>query len=99
VGEDDERFVAVAPHRRLRAACRLPSGGAAAQLPANASLRSTLWRLPNQDDQPLVAVSAGQLALADSVRVDYREALTWSRAVLVDTAGTLPQVGRGRPVR
>jgi DNA-binding SARP family transcriptional activator len=57
---------------------------------ANASLRSTLWRLPNSADQPLVTVSAGQLALAESVRVDYREALAWSRAVLADTAGTLP---------
>ncbi|MBV9823161.1 MAG: SARP family transcriptional regulator [Actinobacteria bacterium] len=57
---------------------------------ANASLRSTLWRLPNSADQPLVTVTAGQLALADSVRVDYREAQAWSRAVLANTTGTLP---------
>ena len=57
---------------------------------ANASLRSTLWRLPNGRAQRLVRVTAGQLALAESVHVDYRDALAWSRAVLANSAGPLP---------
>jgi DNA-binding SARP family transcriptional activator len=57
---------------------------------ANASLRSTLWRLPNGRGQRLVRVTAGQLALEESVHVDYRDALAWSRAVLADSAGPLP---------
>ncbi len=57
---------------------------------ANASLRSTLWRLPNGRNQRLVQATSGQLALDPSVHVDYRDALAWSHAVLAHTAGSLP---------
>lgn len=57
---------------------------------ANASLRSTLWRLPNGRGQRLVRVTAGQLSLDEAVHVDYRDALAWSRSVLADSAGPLP---------
>ena len=53
---------------------------------ANASLRSTLWRLPNGRQQGLVQATSGQLALDPDVQVDYRDALTWSRSVLADSA-------------
>ncbi|MDQ1721301.1 MAG: hypothetical protein QOI26_1035 [Pseudonocardiales bacterium] len=56
---------------------------------ANASLRSTLWRLPNGRGQCLVHATSNQLALDPSVHVDYRDALVWSRAVLAH-AGPLP---------
>jgi DNA-binding SARP family transcriptional activator len=57
---------------------------------ANASLRSTLWRLPDGRGQRLVRVTAGKLALEESVHVDYRDTLAWSRAVLAESAGPLP---------
>jgi DNA-binding SARP family transcriptional activator len=50
---------------------------------AHASLRSALWRL-QQAGADVVEVRDAQLALAPSVRVDYRSATTMSRALLLD---------------
>jgi DNA-binding SARP family transcriptional activator len=57
---------------------------------ANACLRSTLWRLPSDGQQRLVSATSGHLALDPAVQVDYREAVTWSRAVLANSTDVLP---------
>jgi DNA-binding SARP family transcriptional activator len=57
---------------------------------ANASLRSTLWRLPGGKDQRLVTVTASHLVLEESVEVDYRDALGWARAMLAGGIDALP---------
>lgn len=57
---------------------------------ANASLRSTLWRLSTGRHDQIVIAGAGNLALDPSVGVDYREALGWSHAVLGKAADALP---------
>src|SRR6478752_6987585 len=58
---------------------------------AFASLRSALWRL-QQAGGDVIEVRDAQLALAPSVRVDYRDATALSRAVLVDSAPDLQAV-------
>jgi DNA-binding SARP family transcriptional activator len=57
---------------------------------ANACLRSTLWRLPNGRGRRVVIAKPGHLALDPAVRVDYRDAVSWSRAVLANSADGLP---------
>ena len=56
---------------------------------ANASLRSTLWRVPSRDMQEIVAATRSHLSLAASVVVDYRETTTWARTVLAGSAQPL----------
>lgn len=55
---------------------------------ANANLRSTLWRLTDRDG--FVSTTQSHLALNTDVDVDYRAAVTWSRAVLAHGAEPLP---------
>lgn len=49
---------------------------------ANASLRSTLWRVPCKDLPEIVAATRTHVSLGASVIVDYREMVTWARTVL-----------------
>lgn len=57
---------------------------------ANASLRSTLWRLAGTGKQRLVIATPGQVTLDPAVTVDYRDALVCSRAVLARAGDDLP---------
>jgi DNA-binding SARP family transcriptional activator len=57
---------------------------------ANACLRSTLWRLPNGRGRRIVIAKPGHLTLDPAVGVDYRDAVSWSRAVLANSADGLP---------
>lgn len=56
---------------------------------ANASLRSTLWRL-RADHSGLVVATASHLTLEAEVEVDYREAVTWSKKVLANAGQPMP---------
>ncbi len=58
---------------------------------AHASLRSALWRL-QQAGADVIEVRDAQLWLASSVRVDYRDAASLSRALLEDRAADLQAV-------
>lgn len=57
---------------------------------ANASLRSTLWRLSTGHSRQFVVATPGHVGLEPSVTVDYHEALTWSRKALAQSAEPLP---------
>lgn len=56
---------------------------------AAASLRSTLWRLPEPDGVPLVAATSTHIALDERVGVDYREVAA-AAAALRQPAGAEP---------
>jgi DNA-binding SARP family transcriptional activator len=56
---------------------------------ANASLRSTLWRL-RADHVGLVIATASHLTLDAEVEVDYRQAVTWSKKVLANAGQPMP---------
>jgi DNA-binding SARP family transcriptional activator len=57
---------------------------------ANASLRTTLWRLSTERRHDLVTATAGHVSLHQSVSVDYRDALAWSRQAIATAAEPLP---------